>query len=166
MPLSAKVIVGTLGTLGSLELIHSMIGGFTDSKAGSYSFGRLIKNCVKKNEQPNDNEKYKNLNAVLKKFKDAAPSAFDSNENKITDFYKKNINEKYEVGKNINESCKEAVNSIISFMNTPNVENGLKIEFNGSYRFTFKGVKCYITFTVHDEVKIVGFGKIILNTTK
>ncbi len=185
MPLSAKVIVGTLGTLGSLELIHSMIGGFTDSKLGSYSIGRAIRNRVKKNEQPDlgtkddgksnerineknidDIQEDENLNAVLKKFKDAAPSAFDSNENKITDFYKKNINEKYEVGKNINESCKEAVNSIISFMNTPNVENGLKIEFNGSYRFTFKGVKCYITFTVHDEVKIVGFGKIILNTTK
>ena len=50
MPLAAKVIAGTLGTLGGLEFIHSMIGGFTDSKAGSYSFGRLIKNCVKKNE--------------------------------------------------------------------------------------------------------------------
>ncbi|MBR0183863.1 MAG: hypothetical protein IJQ10_01680 [Clostridia bacterium] len=107
MPLSAKVIVGTLGTLGSLELIHSMIGGFTDSEAGSYSFGRLIKNRVKKNKQPdlgaqdnekniendqNNDEKDENLNAVLKKFQEAAPSAFDSNKNKITDFYKKIIN--------------------------------------------------------------------------
>ena len=169
MPLVAKVVAGTLGTLAGLEFIHSMIGGFTDSKLGSYSFGRLIKNRVKKNEQPNDNEKYKNLNAVLKKFKDAAPSAFDSNKNKIIDFYKKIINEKYEVGKNINESCKEAVNSIISFMKTPNVENGLKIEFNGSYgsyRFAFKDIRYNIQFALDDEFKIIGFGKIILNTTK
>jgi hypothetical protein len=52
MPLAAKVIVGTLGTLGSLELIHSMIGGFTDSKAGSYSIGKAIRNRIKNNEQP------------------------------------------------------------------------------------------------------------------
>jgi hypothetical protein len=52
MPLAAKAIVGTLGTLGSLELIHSMIGGFTDSKLGSYSLGRLIRNHVNKNKQP------------------------------------------------------------------------------------------------------------------
>ena len=35
----------------ALETIHSLIGGFTDSEAGSYSIGRVIRNRVKKNEQ-------------------------------------------------------------------------------------------------------------------
>lgn len=35
-----------------MEAIHSFIGGFTDSKAGSYSIGRAVRNRLKKNEQP------------------------------------------------------------------------------------------------------------------
>ena len=42
----------TVAGLAALEAIHSFIGGFTDSKAGSYSIGRAIRNYVKKNEQP------------------------------------------------------------------------------------------------------------------
>ena len=51
-------------------------------------------------------------------------------------------------------------------MKTPNVENGLKIEFNGTYRFAFKDIRYNIQFALDDEFKIMGFGKIILNTTK
>ncbi len=183
MPLAAKVVFSVLGTLGIVEFGHSMVGGLTNSKFGRYSLGRLIKNHVNKNKQPdlgeqdNENpneqnneekneEKDENLNAVLEKFKAADPSAFNSNKNKIIDFYKKIINKKYKVGENINKSCEEAVNSIISFMNTPNVENGLKIEFNGSYRFAFKDIRYNIQFALDDKFKIIGFGKIILNTTK
>ena len=36
----------------ALETIHSLIGGFTDTEAGSYSIGRAIRNRVKKSEQP------------------------------------------------------------------------------------------------------------------
>ena len=181
MPLAAKAVAGTLGTLAGLEFIHSMIGGFTDSEAGSYSFGRLIRNRVKKTKQPdlgaqdnekniendqNNDEKDENLNAVLKKFQEAAPSAFDSNKNKIIDFYKKITNEKYSINNDCSEVCKEAANSIINFMNAPNVENELKIEYNNFYSFTFKDVKYSIVFLLNDEVKIVGAGKVILNTIK
>ena len=41
----------SVAVLAALETIHSLIGGFTDSKAGSYSIGRLIRNRVKKNDQ-------------------------------------------------------------------------------------------------------------------
>ena len=41
----------TVAGLAALETIHSLIGGFTDSKVGSYSIGRAIRNRVKKNEQ-------------------------------------------------------------------------------------------------------------------
>ena len=46
----AKIGGFTVAGLAALEAIHSLIGGFTDSKFGSYSFGRLIRNHVKKNE--------------------------------------------------------------------------------------------------------------------
>ena len=170
-----------MGTLTGLEFIREIIGGFTNYELGSYTMGRVIRNLVKKNEQPysgehsdeklnerNDegenDEKDENLNAVLKKFKDAAPNAFDSKKDGLINFYKKIINKKYSINNDCNEVCKEAANSIINFMNAPNVENELKIEYNNFYSFTFKGVKCFIMFTLHDEVKIVGASKTILNT--
>ena len=48
----AKIGGFTVAGLAALEAIHSLIGGFTDSKLGSYSIGRAIKNYVNKNEQP------------------------------------------------------------------------------------------------------------------
>ena len=182
MPLAAKVVAGTLGTLAGLEFIHSMIGGFTDSKLGSYSFGRLIRNRVKKTKQPglgaqdneknienvqNNDEKDENLNAVLEKFRNAAPSAFDSRKDGLINFYKKIINKEYSINNDCDEFCKEAANLIINFMDNPNAEDGLKIEYNNSYRFTFKGVKCFILFTLKNRVngvQIVGASKTILNT--
>ena len=181
MPLAAKVVFSVLATLGIVEFGHSMVGGLTNSKFGRYSLGRLIKNHVNKNKQPdlgaqdnekniendqNDDEKDENLNAVLKKFRDAAPSAFDSKKDGLINFYKKIINKKYSINNDCNEVCKEAANSIINFMNAPNVENGLKIEFNGSYRFAFKDIRYNIQFALDDKFKIIGCGKIILNTTK
>ena len=119
-----------------------------------------VKNPNEQNNEEKNDEKDENLNAVLKKFRDAAPSAFDSNKDRLIGFYKKIINKKYNIG----EDFKEAANLIINFMNTPNVENGLKIECNKFYSFTFKGVRCTIVFFSNDEVKIVGARKVILNT--
>ena len=48
----AKIGGFTVAGLAALETIHSLIGGFTDYKIGSYSIGRAIKNRAKKNEQP------------------------------------------------------------------------------------------------------------------
>ena len=59
----------------------------------------------------------------------------------------------------------DLVNSIDAEVKISN-ENGLKIEFNGSYRFAFKDIRYNIQFALDDEFKIMGFGKIILNTTK
>ena len=41
----------TVAGLAALETIHSLIGRFTDSKLGSYSIGRAIRNRGKKNNQ-------------------------------------------------------------------------------------------------------------------
>ena len=46
-----KISGFTVAGLAALETIHSLIGGLTDSKLGSYSIGRAIRNYVKKNEQ-------------------------------------------------------------------------------------------------------------------
>ena len=47
----AKIVgLSTVG-LVVLETIHSLIGGFTDSKVGSYSVGRAIRDCLNKNNQ-------------------------------------------------------------------------------------------------------------------
>ena len=179
MPLAAKVVAGTLGTLAGLEFIHSMIGGFTDSKLGSYSFGRLIKNRVKKNKQPdlgaqdneknikndqNNDEKDENLNAVLEKFRNAAPSAFDSRKDSLINFYKKIINKEYSINNDCDEFCKEAADSIINFMSAPNVENELKIEYNNSYMFTFNNVKYSVLFLSDGNFSIMSGNKTILNT--
>ena len=55
----------TVAGLAVLETIHSIIGGFTDSKVGIGSIGRVIRNRVKKNEQPDsgkpDDAMQKNL---------------------------------------------------------------------------------------------------------
>ncbi len=48
----AKIGGFTVAGLVALETIHSLIGGLTDSKLGSYSIGRAIKNYVNKNGQP------------------------------------------------------------------------------------------------------------------
>jgi hypothetical protein len=52
----------TVAGLVALETIHSIIGGFTDSKVGIGSIGRVIRNRVKKNEQP-DSGKPKESNS-------------------------------------------------------------------------------------------------------
>ncbi len=61
----AKIGGFTVAGLAALETIHSLIGGLTDSKLGSYSIGRAIRNRVKKNEQPDsgkpDDAMQKNL---------------------------------------------------------------------------------------------------------
>ena len=41
-----KIVGFTVAGLAALETIHSLIGGFTDFKAGSYSIGRAIKNSL------------------------------------------------------------------------------------------------------------------------
>ena len=47
------VTIGGLVVAGGvvLETIHSLIGGFTDSKLGKWSIGEVIKNRLKKNKQ-------------------------------------------------------------------------------------------------------------------
>ena len=48
------VKIGGLVVAGGavVETIHSLIGGFTDSKLGKWSIGEVIKNRLKKNKQP------------------------------------------------------------------------------------------------------------------
>ena len=46
MPLAAKVIAGTLGTLGILELGRNIVGLTTSLKLGKYSAGRVIQNSL------------------------------------------------------------------------------------------------------------------------
>ena len=57
-----KIGGSTVAGLVALETIHSIIGGFTDSKVGIGSIGRVIRNRVKKNEQP-DSGKPKESNS-------------------------------------------------------------------------------------------------------
>ena len=47
----AKIGGFSVAGLAALETIHSIIGGVTDSKLGSFSIGRAIRNRIKKNEQ-------------------------------------------------------------------------------------------------------------------
>lgn len=47
----AKIGGFSIAGLAVLQTIHSIVGGVTDSKAGSYSIGRAIRNHLKKSEQ-------------------------------------------------------------------------------------------------------------------
>ena len=51
------VVGGTIGVLFTAETVHSIVGAATDSKLGSYSVGRAIKNYVNKNKQPGPGKK-------------------------------------------------------------------------------------------------------------
>lgn len=46
MPVRVKIGLGILGGLGTLEVVHSIIGAATNSKLGKYSIGRAIKNSM------------------------------------------------------------------------------------------------------------------------
>ncbi|MBO6126935.1 MAG: hypothetical protein J6P21_02940 [Clostridia bacterium] len=64
-----KIFGFSAAGLAALETIHSLIGGFTDSKLGSYSVGRAIRNNVKKNEQPDPKEQKKSNQEINDKIK-------------------------------------------------------------------------------------------------
>jgi len=51
------VVGGTIGVLFTAETVHSIVGAATDSKLGSYSVGRAIKNYINKNKQRGPGEK-------------------------------------------------------------------------------------------------------------
>ena len=69
----AKIGGFTVAGLAALEALHSLIGEFTDSKFGSYSFGRLIRYHVKENEHPDlrarDDEKLNEQDKIIKRLK-------------------------------------------------------------------------------------------------
>ena len=77
----AKIGGFTVAGLAALETIHSLIGGFTDYKIGSYSIGRAIRNRVKKNEQP-DSGKLEKLNSDYGNNELGENKSFEKNDDK------------------------------------------------------------------------------------
>lgn len=67
MPLAAKVIASTVGTLVSLEVIHSIIGVAKSSKFGKYSIGRVVQERIEKKIQADEEKQTRDK---IKKFID------------------------------------------------------------------------------------------------
>ena len=120
MPLTAKVVAGTFGTLAGLEFIRNMIGGFTNYKLGSYTIGRVIRNRVKKNEQPdlgeqdnknpnvqNNEEKNEEIKSILPNHEPNTNIVSPENRLRSINFMNKMVNKMPEdiqhLGKNVVE---------------------------------------------------------------
>ena len=153
-----------------LEAIHSAIGGFTDSKLGSYSIGRAIRNRVKKNEQldsgehsdeklnernneEENDEKDENLNAVLEKFRNAADvELFEKFKMRLKNAYQSLNNNSYRLGKCENNDVRIAVaNAIINFI-TNTKKNNTKAQVTEITNNLNSGFKLLVKFEGKDHV--------------
>ncbi|MBO6126886.1 MAG: hypothetical protein J6P21_02670 [Clostridia bacterium] len=75
------VVGGTIGVLVAGETVHSIVGAATDSKLGSYSVGRAIKNYVNKNKQRDPGKKF-HFGDEMKKKIDKAVLEYDKDKDK------------------------------------------------------------------------------------
>ena len=99
----AKIGGFTVAGLAALETIHSLIGGLTDSKLGSYSIGRAIRNRVKKNEQPDSGKPDDAMQKNLVVFDQKIYNELDSNHGGILAIALNTINEKCSEISEVNE---------------------------------------------------------------
>ena len=149
-----------------MEAIHSAIGGFTDYEAGSYSFGRLIRNRVKKNEQPDlgaqdddklneqsNDEKDENLNAVLGKFRNAGDvKLFEKFKMRLKNVYQILNNNKYQLINYKNNDFRTSVaNAIINFI-TNTKKNNTKAQVTEITNNLDIGFKFLVKFEGKDHV--------------
>ena len=132
----------TVAGLAALEAIRELIGGFTDSKLGSYSIGRAIRNRVKKNEQldsgehsdeklnernneEENDEKDETLNAVLGKFQAVGNvELFGKFKVRLRNAYQSLNNNKYQLKNCKNNDFRTSVaNAIINFITNTKKNN-------------------------------------------
>ena len=78
------VVGGTIGVLFTAETVHSIVGAATDSKLGSYSVGRAIKNYVNENKQRDPGKKL-HFDDEMKKKIDKAVLEYDKEKDKDKD---------------------------------------------------------------------------------
>ena len=146
----AKIGGFSVAGLAALETIHSIIGGVTDSKLGSFSIGRAIRNRIKENGV---------LNEILKKFQ--AVGELSEDKKNILIQCHKNVfdSKKIEVKINSNET-----NIFLNFMKTG--KGNVKLSVSGGF-FLING--CHIVFGTESNkyfLTVVNQGKAILKILK
>lgn len=122
----AKIGGFSIAGLAVLETIHSIVGGVTDSKFGSFSIGRAIRNRIRNNGQHNEEKNDENLNAVLEKFRKGAENCsdlFKNSEEVIRNTYKKILNKNYQLNVKGNID-KKIANIVLDFIAGKKITEG------------------------------------------
>ena len=146
----AKIGVFSVAGLAALETIRSIIGGVTDSKLGSFSIGRAIRNRIKKNGV---------LDEILKKFQ-AVGELSEENKKMLIQCHKNVFDsKKIEVKSNSNET-----NNFLNFMKTG--KGNVKLSVSSGF-FVING--CQIVFGIKSNkylLTVVNKGNVILRILK
>ncbi len=179
----AKIGGFSVAGLAALETIRSIIGGVTDSKLGSFSIGRAIRNRIKKNEQLSNQGNNPEISENNPKVIENNPIISNKNENIdnngiLDEILKKfqAVGELSEKKKNVLIQCHKNVsnleklkvfdsdkaNNFLNFMKTGegNVQLKVGIFVINGYQIVFgkESKECLLT--------VVNNGKIILKILK
>lgn len=150
----AKIGGFSVAGLAALETIHSIIGGVTDSKLGSFSIGRAIRNRIKKGV----------LDEILKKFQ-AVGELSEDKKNILIQCHKNVSNpEKLQVPEELKVDDSDKANNFLDFMKTG--EGNVKLSVSGGF-FVING--CQILFGTESNkyfLTVVNQGKAILKILK
>ena len=150
----AKIGGFSVAGLAALETIHSIIGGVTDSKLGSFSIGRAIRNRIKKGV----------LDEILKKFQ-AVGELSEDKKNILIQCHKNVSNpEKLQVPEELKVDDSDKANNFLDFMKTG--EGNVKLSVSGGF-FVING--CQILFGTESNkyfLTVVNKGKAILKILK
>ena len=150
----AKIGGFSVAGLAALETIHSIIGGVTDSKLGSFAIGRAIRNRIKKGV----------LDEILKKFQ-AVGELSEDKKNILIQCHKNVSNpEKLQVPEELKVDDSDKANNFLDFMKTG--EGNVKLSVSGGF-FVING--CQILFGTESNkyfLTVVNQGKAILKNLK